>query len=63
MVQSPMAGRLMELVFDAAYLLCLWLLVTGLNRRFAGLQAIASDGARPLVLAFSLLAVGDSADV
>lgn len=58
-----MAGRVMELAFDAAYLLCLWLLVIGLNRRFAGLQAISSDGARSLVLAFSLLAVGDSAHV
>jgi hypothetical protein len=58
-----MAGRVIELVFDAAYLLCLWLLVIGLNRRLAGLKVIASHGARPLVLAFGLLAVGDTAHV
>jgi hypothetical protein len=63
MVASQAAGRVIELGFDGLYLISLWLLVIGQNQRLRSLEAQARRGARPLVLAFSLLALGDSAHV
>jgi len=63
MVASQAAGRVIELGFDGLYLISLWLLVIGQNQRLRSLEEQARRAARPLVLAFSLLALGDSAHV
>ena len=63
MVASQAVGRVIELGFDGLYLLSLWLLVIGQNRRLGSLEGQARRAARALVLAFSLLALGDSAHV
>lgn len=58
------AGRLIELLFDGVYLLVLWLLVIGLNQRLQRMEEAALRRcAGPFVLAFALLAVGDTAHV
>lgn len=56
-------GVATELAFDAAYLLTLWALVIALLRRLVPLQGAQRLGASSYVLAFLLLAVGDSAHV
>jgi hypothetical protein len=63
MLHARTIGVATELGFDAAYLLTLWALVLGLRRRLVPLQGAQCHCARPCVLAFSLLAVGDSAHV
>lgn len=56
-------GVAIELGFDAAYLLTLWVLVIGLLRRLFPLPGTQRFCASSYVLAFLLLAVGDSAHV
>jgi hypothetical protein len=63
MLNPRTAGMVTEVVFDGAYLLTLWLLVIGLCRRLAPLEAPSRRCAGPLVLAFILLAWGDTAHV
>ena len=63
MLNSRTIGVATELGFDAAYLLTLWALVIGLLRRLVSLQGAHRHGASSYVLAFLLLAVGDSAHV
>jgi hypothetical protein len=52
-----------ELLFDGGYLFTLWLLVFGLGQRLGRLEAPSQRCARPLVAAFALLALGDTAHV
>lgn len=52
-----------ELVFDGTYLLSLWILVASLRLQLARLAMPWRWSAQPLVLAFTLLAIGDSAHV
>lgn len=52
-----------ELVFDGSYLLTLWLLVIGLHQRLRQLSAAVLRCGAPFVLAFTLLALGDSVHV
>lgn len=63
MLHSRMIGWVIELGFDAAYLLTLWALVIGLLRRLLPLQGAQRHCASSYMLAFLLLAVGDSAHV
>ncbi|MCP9901854.1 hypothetical protein KBZ12_15170 [Cyanobium sp. Cruz CV13-4-11] len=63
MLNARTIGVATELGFDAAYLLSLWALVFGLQWRLVPLQAAQRHCARPYVLAFTLLAAGDSAHV
>ena len=57
------AGLRAELVFDGAYLLSLWILAFSLRRQLARLAIPLRWSAAPLVLAFTLLAIGDSVHV
>jgi hypothetical protein len=52
-----------ELVFDGGYLLMLWALVGAMGLRLQRIPPPASRVGGPLVLAFALLAVGDTAHV
>lgn len=63
MLNSRTIGVATELGFDTAYLLTLWALVIGLLRRRVPLQGAQRLGASSTVLAFLLLAMGDSAHV
>ena len=56
-------GVASELAFDGAYLLALWLLVISLLQRLGRLTAVVRHCADSYVVAFLLLAVGDSAHV
>ena len=63
MLNARTFGVATELGFDAAYLLSLWALVFCLQRRLVPLQGAQRHCARPYVVAFTLLAAGDSAHV
>lgn len=63
MWQGHSIGLRIEQGFDAAYLLALWMLVLAMQRRFGRLQGETRRCAAPWPLAFTLLALGDSAHV
>lgn len=63
MLHPHTIGVAIELAFDTAYLLTLWGLVISLLRRRVPLQGVQRFCASSYVLAFLLLAVGDSAHV
>jgi hypothetical protein len=62
-MQPSDPGVAAELLFDGAYLLALWSLVAALLRRLRRVNGAARWSGGPLVWAFGVLAVGDTAHV